>query len=51
MAESLLIRGKFSPTAYELLAVLQNFFPNRIPSDVVGPGSVKTEVRGTCRQD
>jgi hypothetical protein len=50
MAERLLIRGNFSLIAYELSAVLQNFFPNRLPSDVVGPGSVKTVVRGTCRQ-
>jgi hypothetical protein len=49
MAERLLIRGNFSAIAYELLAVLQKLFPNRLPSDV-GPGSVKTEVRGTCRQ-
>jgi hypothetical protein len=51
MAERLLIRGNFSPIVYELLAVLQKFSPNRLPSDVVvGPGSVKTVVRGTRRQ-
>jgi len=50
MAERLLIRGNFSAIAYELLAVLQKLFPNRLPSDVVGPDSVKTEVRGTCRR-
>ncbi len=42
MAERLLIRGNFSAIAHELLAVLQKLFPNRLPSDVIGPGSVKT---------